>query len=392
MPASTGVRLNNQVIMIEGGVYENITLMITPGIDTPMGTHELGIEAYRVRDTDTKELLEKFIVNVEIKYRPDLVINYDDLVLSKTTPIEYEEIYINATIYNIGDASAKNVTVTVTPQAKGGSLLNPIGTHTIPDLAPQSSTTIGFTWEVDPSVEFIIVNIDPDDDYVEISETNNEISKNLFVIHEPTQLDVDPDGSGISYVTWGVSIIVTAVIVTAIAASAFMVSTEYGKYAALKMLIPLYSRVKREDVLNHEVREQVYDYVKEHPGDHFRSILTHLELTNGTLVHHLNTLEKKDFIRSERDGPYKRFYPIGTKISGEVLEINGLQGKILDVAAARPGITQKGLAKKLGASTPTINYHVKALRNSGLLKVKRDGKVTRCYVEEMIKVKGKGAS
>jgi predicted transcriptional regulator len=180
--------------------------------------------------------------------------------------------------------------------------------------------------------------------------------------------------------------------VTAIAASAFMVSTEYGKYAALKMLIPLYSRVKREDVLNHEVREQVYDYVKEHPGDHFRSILTHLELTNGTLVHHLNTLEKKDFIRSERDGPYKRFYPIGTKISGEVLEINGLQGKILDVAAARPGITQKGLAKKLGASTPTINYHVKALRNSGLLKVKRDGKVTRCYVEEMIKVKGKGAS
>jgi DNA-binding MarR family transcriptional regulator len=350
------------------------------------------IEAYRLKDSEVKSLLETFTINVEIKYRPDLVISYEDLEFSKSTPYENELIYVNATIYNLGDANAKNITVVITPQAKGGSLLNPIGTETISELSPGASTTIGFSWEVDPSVEFIIVNIDPENDYTETSESNNEVTKNLYVIKEPAVFKEEDTGSGISYFTWGASIIITAVCVAVIVAGASVLSTEYGKYAALKGLIPLYSRVKREDVLNNEVREQVYDYVKEHPGDHFRSILNHLDLTNGTLVHHLNTLEKKDFIRSERDGPYKRFYPIGTKISGEVLEINGLQGKILDAVAARPGITQKGLAKKLQASTPTINYHVKALRNSGLLLVKRDGKVTRCYVEEMVKVKGRGAS
>ena len=388
-PAFSKVRLSNQKISIGSNEYENITVTITPTIDTPLGTHQICIQAYRLKDSAAKVLIQELTTAINIQYRPDLTINYEDLEFSDYYPIEYEEIYINATIYNNGDTSATNVTIILTPQAKGGSLLNPIGTETIPAIAPQSSVDIGFTWEVDPSVEFIIINIDPDNDHLELSEVNNNISKNLFVVIQPNpSSDIDQGDSGISYTTWGVSVVVTALCVAIIAVGASVANTVYGKYALVKSLLPFYSRVKREDVLNHEVREQVYDYVREHPGDHFRSILTHLELTNGTLVHHLNTLEKKEFIRSERDGPYKRFYPIGTKLTEDVLEINGLQKKILDAVSVRPGITQKGLAKSLQTSTPTINYHVKALRNSGLLRVKRDGKVTRCFVEGLVKSKG----
>ncbi len=390
-PDFTEVRLSNQIIMIGSNEYENITITLTPTIQTALGTHQVAIQVYRIKESGTKELIQELTTAINIQYRPDLAISYEDLEFSDYYPIEYEEIYINATVYNTGDASATNVTIVLTPQAKGGSLLDPIGTETIAVIEPQSSVDIDFTWEVDPSVEFIIINIDPDNDYLELSEVNNNVSKNLRVVIQPKPTtEIEQGESGISYTTWGVSVLVTALCVSIIAVGASVLSTEYGKYAFVKSLLPLYSRVKREDVLNHEVREQVYDYVREHPGDHFRSILTHLELTNGTLVHHLNTLEKKDFIRSERDGPYKRFYPIGTRLTEDVLEINGLQKKILDAVSVRPGITQKGLAKILETSTPTINYHVKALRNSGLLRVKRDGKVTRCFVEELIR--GKGAS
>ena len=120
--------------------------------------------------------------------------------------------------------------------------------------------------------------------------------------------------------------------------------------------MPPRKRVKKEEVLNHEVRELVYDYVQSHPGEHFRAILTKLGLTNGTLIHHLQTLERQNFIKSERDGPFKRFYPTGRNLTEDVLEINGIQMKILDTVKDNPGITQKDLSRLLDTSPPTINY------------------------------------
>ena len=106
-------------------------------------------------------------------------------------------------------------------------------------------------------------------------------------------------------------------------------------------------KLKREDILSNQNRERVYNYVQSNPGDHFRSILQNLSMKNGTLAHHLYTLEKEEYIKSERDGPFKRFYPRGRAFTSVVLEVNGAQGKILNIVSKNPGITQKEIATRL---------------------------------------------
>jgi predicted transcriptional regulator len=141
--------------------------------------------------------------------------------------------------------------------------------------------------------------------------------------------------------------------------------------------------VRRDELLNHNTREAVYAYVNSHPGDHYRSILNNLGLTNGTLTYHLATLEREEFIRSERDGPLKRFYPADTEFTpGMALELTPIQKSIYDLISKSPGISQKEIAAKIGVSAPTVNYHIKAMVNARLVRLERHRKVTRCFIVE----------
>jgi predicted transcriptional regulator len=45
----------------------------------------------------------------------------------------------------------------------------------------------------------------------------------------------------------------------------------------------------------------------------YSSIKEELQISNGTLSYHLKMMEKENFIKSERDGLYKRFYTVNSK-------------------------------------------------------------------------------
>jgi predicted transcriptional regulator len=328
-----------------------------------------------------KELVSTRKLTVEIEYYPDLSISYGDIVLSRYSPYDGEDVTINITVHNIGDSDARDIDVIITPITRGGSKLNNIQ-HKIDFLGLENSTELIIPWQAEPpAVNVLKVTIDPENAIGELDENNNEANLNIYIIPPPPPPN-DPTASNIFEFTMPqISIIIIAALMSGIAV-ATLVTTEYSKFTLFKLLLPFYTRVKKEEVLNHEVRELVYDYVQSHPGEHFRAILTKLGLTNGTLIHHLNTLERQNFIKSERDGPFKRFYPTGRQLTEDVLEINGIQMKILDAVNKNPGVTQKDLALLLQTSPPTINYHVKALHVVRLLNIKRDGKNTRCFPGE----------
>jgi len=72
--------------------------------------------------------------------------------------------------------------------------------------------------------------------------------------------------------------------------------TETGKYkllALLPLLIPLYTRIQKEDVLDQFVRGEVYGFIKTKPGVHYNQIIRELNVKNGTLSYHLHMLEKQ---------------------------------------------------------------------------------------------------
>jgi predicted transcriptional regulator len=180
----------------------------------------------------------------------------------------------------------------------------------------------------------------------------------------------------------GAVVVVTALSTIIIIILLNALFSEAGRYGMFTMVAPLYSKLRSDRILDNDIRAQVFDYVKTNPGDHFRSIMSSLKLTNGTLAYHLATLEREEMIKSERDGGYKRFYPRGRNFTEDVIEINGLQKQILDVIADNPGLSQKKIAMVLGTSTPTVSYHIKALKAARLIEVRREGKLTRCYISK----------
>ncbi|UCF13264.1 MAG: helix-turn-helix domain-containing protein [Thermoplasmatales archaeon] len=172
--------------------------------------------------------------------------------------------------------------------------------------------------------------------------------------------------------------------------------TETGKYkflALLPLLIPMYTRIQKEDVLDQFVRGQIYGYIKTNPGVHYNQIRRGIDIKNGTLSYHLRVLEKTELIKSRREGlRYRAFYPISMKFPKvERFRLTELQISILDVINKNSGIDQKEIANKLDKKPQTINYNIKVLEQAGLIEVRKLGRRTGCYPKENIDYSDKPA-
>jgi DNA-binding MarR family transcriptional regulator len=159
--------------------------------------------------------------------------------------------------------------------------------------------------------------------------------------------------------------------------------TESGRYKMLMLftlMLPLYTRIQKEDVLDQFVRGQIYGYIKTNPGVHYNQILRQVGVKNGTLSYHLGVLEKTQLIQSRREGlKYRAFYPTGmTFPKEERFRLTGLQIQIIDHIKGRPGLTQKEIARLLGQKPQTINYNIKVLAQAGLIHVTKKGRKTCC--------------
>jgi DNA-binding MarR family transcriptional regulator len=165
-----------------------------------------------------------------------------------------------------------------------------------------------------------------------------------------------------------------------IAAAVF--STEAGWYAMFRTLVfPLYTRLKKEEILDHFVRGQIYGFVMSHPGEHYNAIREHLKVTNGTLSHHLRTLEMQGFIKSSRDGVLKRFYPQDMRIPRDKgIKLSDLQMGMVEVIRNSDGATQAEICRELGVSQQCVSYNLRNLSREGILRFERDGRAKKYFM------------
>lgn len=155
----------------------------------------------------------------------------------------------------------------------------------------------------------------------------------------------------------------------------FIVSNEASKYSTFAFISPLYSIIKKEKILNQETRETIYKTISNKPGISFSGLMNELELKNGVLAHHLRTLERGEYIRSARDGKFKRFYLWGQNVDS----LSEPQKQILEMIKEYPSITQSELAIHLNATRQAVNYQVKNLVKADLIRLEKDGRKTRCF-------------
>lgn len=140
----------------------------------------------------------------------------------------------------------------------------------------------------------------------------------------------------------------------------------------------IYSRIRKDLLLEQENRKKIYKYIRENPGDYFRSIQRAVDLEVGTLSHHINILEKEQLLVSEQDGSHRRFYPAGVKIDQGV-KLSRIQENILKSIKTEPGLTQSQIASKCGVSRKVVFYHVKFLRDTGAVREERVMRKPRYY-------------
>jgi predicted transcriptional regulator/uncharacterized protein YegL len=150
----------------------------------------------------------------------------------------------------------------------------------------------------------------------------------------------------------------------------------------LGLIIFAYTRIRREDLLNQENRKKIYEYITDNPGEHFRALQRAVDLEVGVLSHHLNVLEKEQLIVSEQDGNNRRFWAAGVKHDLDQVHLSRIQENILKQIDKDPGITQAQIAKKIGVSRKVVFYHVKFLRNAGIVREEKEKRKTHYYAKE----------
>jgi predicted transcriptional regulator len=82
------------------------------------------------------------------------------------------------------------------------------------------------------------------------------------------------------------------------------------------------------------------------------------------------------------DGIYKRFYPSDMKLPTTQRNISSFQEVILTIVKNNQGLSQKDIAKRIGASSQVINYHIKILEESELIRVDRTRRKSKVYATD----------
>ncbi|MFQ5885304.1 MAG: OmpL47-type beta-barrel domain-containing protein, partial [Thermoplasmata archaeon] len=198
-----------------------------------------------------------------------------------------------------------------------------------------------------------------------VSDGEDADQQTFFIMVDVKEIK-SPDNLPIVFGTVGVLLAAFA---------SFLGSTEWGRYRFfLFFLVPLYSKLRKEEVLNQFLRGQIFGYIMAYPGENYSSIKRAMNVGNGTLTHHLYILEREGFVASKVDGRYKRFYPSGiVQRRRPPAGVSMIQKAILKMIAQNPNITQKEIALSLETSKQVINYHIKALEKRGMISVVRNG-------------------
>ncbi len=152
----------------------------------------------------------------------------------------------------------------------------------------------------------------------------------------------------------------------------------------LGLILPLFTRIAKPQVLGHESRERVHAAIRERPGIHIAALQSTLQLNSGTLLHHLRTLERHRLVTSRREGRFRRYYPGDAAVppvSPSPLSV--VAQRILDELERSGETAFTEMADRLGVSKQRLSYNVKVLRARGLVELVPSGDGARWVVRRV---------
>jgi predicted transcriptional regulator len=131
--------------------------------------------------------------------------------------------------------------------------------------------------------------------------------------------------------------------------------------------------VTAENVLNTEVRKNLYNFIDEYPGSHLREIARELDLKPSNAAWHLRKLEQTNLVRSRVIGGKKVYYLVegGADARIEAIAESILKNKnarnIMDYLVKNPGKHLLEIATSLKLNHHTVKWHIRKMYMAELI-------------------------
>lgn len=143
-------------------------------------------------------------------------------------------------------------------------------------------------------------------------------------------------------------------------------------------LLPLYSRIEREEAMLNARRSQLYELVRSEPGIHLSDLVRRSGLGWGAALYHLGVLEKNRVVVAHAEGGFKRYFANGMHPREDMTRLaalrHGAAKALFDAVKASPGRSGRELAETLGLSPSTLARASERLEEAGLLRRLRAGR------------------
>jgi predicted transcriptional regulator len=134
---------------------------------------------------------------------------------------------------------------------------------------------------------------------------------------------------------------------------------------------------REKEILEIDIRRNIYEIVKKFAGCHFREIERKSGFATGSVKYHLDYLTRNGLITQEKDSGNVRYYPI--QFSSENKKLLGLLRqesirKILLFLLIHEDANNEQIASYVDLSPSTVSWHLKKLESNGIIKPKKTGR------------------
>jgi predicted transcriptional regulator len=138
--------------------------------------------------------------------------------------------------------------------------------------------------------------------------------------------------------------------------------------------------------LNQTTRANIYTYVDNNPGVHFRGICDGLSLSVGMVQYHTGVLAGAGFLTVYSDGKMQRFF-VSKKYSNRKMRIisflrHKTAGNILKIICQKQAVSHGVLANELAISSQGLTWQMRNLKEEGVIQEANSGLKVTYYLNK----------
>ncbi|MDX1611193.1 MAG: winged helix-turn-helix transcriptional regulator, partial [Candidatus Thermoplasmatota archaeon] len=149
----------------------------------------------------------------------------------------------------------------------------------------------------------------------------------------------------------------------------------------------MYSRITRDETLENDTRRGIYELVEANPGLCIKDVADRVDVSYSTASYHLDRLVKTDYLVASEEGNKVLYYKNGGSFSPAERDLvpilkNPECMAVFEVILENPWCYRAEVAKALGVSHTTVNWHLKRLTKANLVEEHREGRNCHLYVND----------